>query len=241
MKRIAILNRKGGVGKSTTAVHLAQGLAVAGMRTILVDTDPQGNCATMLGVDYEHTLSDVLTGSKNAPEGLTEARHGLYLLASDSTLSDAAEVALNRPYDPQRVLSEKLEGLEADYVILDTAPSFSRLTINAVFYADVSLVPISMSLLAMRGLVDVEEEMSVLQRHGAAPLRYIVPTMADGRKKLTDDVLRALDSKYKDLVTDPIHYQARFDELDGETIYEADPRGRGAEDYVTLVERVIHG
>lgn len=241
MKRIAILNRKGGVGKSTTAVHIAHGLAVAGKRVILVDTDPQGNCATMLGVDYENSLADVLQGTVKASESLTAARDGLLLLAADSTLSDAAEVALNRPYNPQHVLAEKLEGLEADYVVLDTAPSFSRLTINAVFYGDITLVPISMSLLAMRGLVDVEEEMAVLQRHGAAPLRYIVPTMADGRKKLTDDVLTALDGKYADLVTNPIRYQARFDELDGETIFEADPRGRGAEDYVTLVERVLNG
>lgn len=245
MTRIAILNRKGGVGKSTTAVHLAQGIAVAGKRTILVDTDPQGNCATMLGADYQYSLADVLNRSVTASESLTEARHGLFLLASDSTLSDAAEIALNRPYNPQHVLAEKLELIEwdvgAEYLILDTAPSFSRLTINAVFCADVSMVPISMSLLAMRGLVDVEEEMAVLERHGAAPLRYIVPTMADRRKGLTDDVLAALDSKYKHLVTEPIRYQARFDELDGETIFEADPRGRGAEDYVTLVERVLHG
>ena len=238
--KIAVLNRKGGVGKSTTAVHLAQGLAATGRSVILVDTDPQGNCATMLGASYRYTLADVLTGTVNASESLIQARERLYLLPADSTLSDAAEVALNRPYDPQHVLSEKLQGLSADYVIIDTAPSLSRLTVNAVFYADVVLVPISMSLLAMRGLVDVEEEMSVLQRHGAAPLRYIVPTMADGRKKLTDSVLDTLEGKYRGLVTDPIHYQARFDELDGETIFEADPRGRGANDYAALVERIAY-
>jgi chromosome partitioning protein len=241
VKKIAVLNRKGGVGKSTTAAHLAQGLAIAGRRVILIDCDPQGSLSTMLGVQPESTLSHVLRGAQNASESLTAARDGLFLLAADSTLSEAADVVLNRPFDPQHVLAEKLEGLDADFVILDTAPSFSRLTINAVFYADVSLVPISMSLLAMRGLVDVEEEMAVLQRHGAAPLRYIVPTMADGRKKLTEDVLTALDGKYADLVTNPIRYQARFDELDGETMYEADPRGRGANDYVTLVERILYG
>ena len=239
--RIAILNRKGGVGKSTTAVHLAHGLAIAGRRVLLVDTDPQGNCAVMLAAQYQASLAHVLTGSKTAAEAIVKARDGLDLLPSDSTLSDAADVALSRPYDPQLVLREKLEGLDYDDVIVDTAPSLSRLTVNAVFYAEAALVPVSMQLLAMRGLADVEEEMAVLERHGAAPLRYVVATMCDNRKKLTQAVLDTLEGKYRDRMGPAIRYQARFDELDGKTMFESDPNGRGANDYAGLVEAVVYG
>lgn len=239
--KIAILNRKGGVGKSTTAVHLAHGLAIAGRRVLLVDTDPQGNCAVMLGTQYQDSLGNVLLGRTTAREAIVSARDGLDLLASDSTLSDAADVALSRPYDPQLVLSEKLEGLDYDYVVIDTAPSLSRLTVNAVFYADMSIVPVSMQLLAMRGLADVEDEMNVLQQHGAAPLRYVVATMCDKRKKLTDAVLDTLEGKYRERMGPSIRYQARFDELDGKTMFETDPNGRGANDYAGLVEAIVNG
>lgn len=242
MRKIAIANRKGGVGKSTTAVHLAGALAIAGKRVLLIDLDPQGNLATMLGVDYENTLAEVLNDRIKPREALIEARERLFVMPSDSTLARAADIALQREYDPQYVIAEKLESLnDFDYVIVDTAPSVSRLAVNAMFYADEIMAPVSMAKLAVKALGDLKQELKALEGRGAAALGHVVPTFADFRKSLTTELLDSLKAVFNGTLTNPIRYQALYDELDGELIYEADPRSRGTEDYSLLAKRLLNG
>ena len=109
MRKIAIALRKGGSTKTTAAVHIAHGLSMAGYQVCLIDLDPQGHTAVLLGADYEHTISDVLEGKIKASEALIEAREGLFLLPSDYSLAHAAKVHLQRSISPQYILSEKLE------------------------------------------------------------------------------------------------------------------------------------
>jgi len=240
MTKIAIANRKGGVGKSTTAAHLAGALAIAGKNVLLVDLDPQGNIAGMLGAEYENTMADVLTDKIKAREALIQARERLYLLPSDSTLANAANVALQRDFDPQYIISEKLAELTGfDFVIIDTAPSISKLTVNAMFYADKMLVPVSMARLAVEALGKVYEETEHLRKRGAAPLSYVVPTFADYRKSLTSEMLETLKKYFNGTLCEPIRYQAKYDELDGQLIFEAAPKSRGTEDYGKLAKAVL--
>ena len=86
MRKIAISNRKGGVGKTTTAVNLSAGLAMGGNQVLLIDADTQGHCSRLLGVNHEYGLADFLEGSKNASESVIMAREGLYLLTGDRNL-----------------------------------------------------------------------------------------------------------------------------------------------------------
>lgn len=242
--KIAVANRKGGVGKSTTAVHVGAMLGMAmNKRVLLVDLDPQGNMATMLGVDYEYSISDVLNGTVKAPEAVIQARDGVFLLASDSRLSHAADVALSRQFDPQHVIGEYLQTIDDQYdlVIIDTAPSLSRLAINALFYAEHVLVPVSMARLSVKALGDVKREVDSLAPRGAGQIRWIVPTFVDYRKRLTTQLTEGLRELFNGLVTPPIRYAAMFDELNGQLAFEVEPKGRGAMDYAVLCGKVLNG
>jgi chromosome partitioning protein len=216
---------------------------MAGYKVLLIDLDPQGNLATMLGVDFDTSLSDVLEGSLKACESLTEARERLFLLPSDTTLAQAAKVHLSRNFDPQYVLTEKLEELDGrfDYIILDTPPSLSDLTVNALFYADSVLAPVELAALSFDALAKVREEIDVYSKRGAARIRYVVPTMLRSQTKLYKDTYPKLSETLGGVVTDGVHDYQLFRELNGETVYEADPTGRGSKDYAKVTRAVIDG
>lgn len=242
MRKIAITIRKGGTGKSTTAVHLGAGLAMAGHRVLLVDLDPQGNLATMLGVEYENTLADVLEGRINAPESVLKAREGLFLIPSDTSLAQAAKIHLQRNFDSQYVLSERLEGLLGfDYVLLDTPPSLSDLTVNALFYADEVLTPIELSALSFDALRSMREEIAVYENRGGARIRYILPTMLRGSTKMYKDLYPKLPELLGGSVIHGVRDYQLFRELTGQTIYEADASGKGSYDYAQVTRAVMNG
>lgn len=240
MRKIAIANRKGGVGKSTTAVHLAAGIAYTGKKVLLIDTDAQGNCSTMLGVDPETGLAELLEGGDSEP---VEVRENLDLLAGGPDLSGSARLIARKDYDSQYMLSEALEVFDGkyDYVILDTPPGFNELSVNVLFYADEIMVPINMEVLSVQGFIGISQEIEEITKRGGGSIRYILPTMADGRKGLTGDILRQLRGKYPEQAMEPIRYQARMSELPakGQTIYEHDKTARASLDYAKACVRIL--
>jgi chromosome partitioning protein len=239
MMKIAVANRKGGVGKTTTAVHLAAGLARAGKRVLLVDTDPQGNVARFFEQAIDFTLSDVLEGAEGRP---TQVAERLDVIGATPRLAVVAQSALSRPYNPQIILSEKMARFEGyDFVVLDTSPSYSALSVNVFFYAERILVPVSMEALAAEGFNTLKNELEEMAQAGAAAIRHITPTMVDKRKGLTGDMIESLRTYYRELLTPGIRYQARFGELSAERalIYDAEPSAKGAEDYAELTKEVL--
>lgn len=241
-RKIAIALRKGGSAKTTTAVHLAHGLAMATYKVCLIDLDPQGHTSVLLGGEFDHTMADVLNGKIKASQALIEARDGLFLLPSDNSLAHAAKVNLGRSINPQFILSELFEDLEGfDYVIIDTPPSLSDLTVNAIFYADEVLSPVPLEVMSFEALRAMIDEIAVYEEHGGAPISFIMPTMLESGTRTYKRVMPELERKYGAMVTPGIRKYQLFRELIGETIYEADPTGKGSYDYAQVVKAVLDG
>lgn len=238
MRTVAITNLKGGVGKTTTVVNLGAGLALKGLRVLLVDVDAQGNLATALGIQPRRTLYDVFVDGKPVEQCIVEARPHLDLLAADATLMSAQPVMAQRP-DWAHLLSRALKPLNAKYdvTLIDCSASLSVMNVGALLAASDVIVPTVVEHLALRGIELLQEQ---LQRVGVGTIRCIVPTMFDSRQRQAHELLEQLKSQYGALVTDPIRINVRLSEAPalGKTIYEHDPRSRGALDYAQLVEHI---
>ncbi len=244
MRRIVVSLLKGGVAKSETAVSLAFGLAARGRRVLLVDTDVQAHCSDMLGVEPERGLADLIAGW-GAPERiLVEARENLWLLAGGNELAALKMEIARREMASEAVLSEALEVFEGqfDYLIMDTAPGWDTLLVNALYASNSVLSPVSMEPMALSGLVRFEERLQVIQKYKPdLRLRWVVPTFVDGRVKKSAEILNQLREKYGYLVGPPIKYSVKASEAPayGRTVFEHDPKGTAAQGYDQLTERIL--
>lgn len=238
MRKIAIANRKGGVGKTTTAVNLAAGLALAGKKVLLVDTDTQGHCSRLLGVKPEKGLAELMDGTVVPSEAVIEARRGLFLLAGSKNLEGVINNISRRDFRVEYVLSDALKPYEGkyDFIILDTAPGFSKLNVNALFYVEEVLIPVSMEALAVDGLVKFMGEVEDIQRYSNIEVRYIIPTFYDRRVKKSEEILEQLREHFGDKMTHLVNYSSKLSESTGwgKTIYEYAAGDRTAKDYARI-------
>jgi chromosome partitioning protein len=237
---IAISNLKGGIGKTTTVVNVGAGLALRGNRVLLVDTDAQGNLAMALGVQPKRTLYDVLVDGVPADACIVNARPQLDLLAADATLLGAQPVIARRP-DWSRVLSQALRPIVPDYdiVIIDSAGSLTPLNINALVCASDVIAPTTVEHFSIKSLELLFTQITRV-KGSSGSVRMIVPTMYDPRMRQSSEILAGLQNRYGVLVAPPIRVNVRLSEApaQGQTIYEYDPRSRGAADYARLVEHI---
>lgn len=238
MRTVAITNLKGGVGKTTTVVNLGAGLSLKGLRVLLVDVDPQGNLATALGVQPKRTLYEVLIDGKAAAQCITQARPNLDLLAADATLMNAQPLMTQRP-DWAHLLTRAIKPLSSQYdiALIDCSASLSVMNVSALLAASDVLVPTAVEHLSLRGIELLQQQ---LRQLGSGTIRTIIPTMFDSRQRQAHELLAYLRAQYGALVTEPIRVNVRLSEAPalGRTIYEHDPRSRGALDYAQLVEHV---
>ena len=238
MRKIAIANRKGGVGKTTTAVNLAHGLSLSGSKVLLIDTDTQGHCSRLLGVDPERGLAELIDGICTSSEALIEARESLFLLAGSKKLELTIKDISQRTYRVEYVLADALKPYEGkfNYVIVDTSPGFSQLNINVFFYVQEVLVPVSMEVLALDGFKDFLNEIEVIGQYTGVEIRYIVPTFYDRRVSKSEEILGQLQKRFGDLVTRPVRYSTRLSEAPawGQTIYEFAGKEKVSKDYSYL-------
>ena len=244
MRKIAVAITKGGTGKTTTAVNLAHGLSLRGKRVLLIDLDTQGQCAEALGVEPTYNVADLVDKRVKPSEVLVEARPNLWLAAGGRRLAGLKRDISRRDMAPERVLEEAFRPLlpRYDYAIVDTAPSWSELNINAFFLADEVLSPVLMEILTIRGLVEFNRNIKdIRQYRPELHLRYILPTLYDRRVRQTAEILAQLQSTLGELLLDPIRINVRLSEAPGhgQTIFEYDPTSPGAEDYTKLVERIV--
>ncbi len=244
MRKIVVSLSKGGVGKTTTAVNLAAGLATSGgTKVLLIDTDTQGQAGSMLGVETDMGLAELMFGECKPEEAIVEARKNLFLLAGGRALAGIQRLIVRKEFGGEQTLAEAMSSVDGgyDYVILDTPPGWSSMTINVLFYANEVLAPVSLEAMTLQGLLEFNQSLKAIQqyRHELI-LKYVLPTFLDRRVKKSAEILEMLHEHYGDLVCDPIRYNVRLSEAPGfgRTIFEYDASSPGAKDYRKLTKRI---
>ena len=247
-RRVAILNQKGGTGKTTTAVNLAAGLAERENDCLLIDTDAQGNVGVSLGVAGEQSLYHVLVDGADPSDASVPVRQHLDVITSDSTLA-AAEIWLARQNPDQRskVLTKRLNLMQVsrryDYVIIDCGPSLNLLNQNALSYADEVIIPVTCDYLALVGVKQVLRTIKDVERHlnHAVRVSAILPTFYDGRTRLAREVLETLQGHFKHRCLEPVRHNTRLAEAPShkKTIFEYAPLSHGAIDYNRVCDLVL--
>jgi len=243
--RIAVLNQKGGTGKTTSAVSLAAGLAEVGYRTLLIDMDSQGNVGVSLGLRGEgRSLYHVLVGSCSAAEAAVNARPNLDVILGNESLATAEMRLAQMARSREQVLTHRMRSVKTyDYVILDCGPSISLLNQNALTYADQVLIPVSCDYLSLVGVKQILKTLKMVNdvlRHPITILG-VLPTFYDRRNRISNEAVATLKAYFEDRVLPPIRVNTRLKEAPShsQSIFEYAPGSRGSQDYRRLVKWLV--
>ena len=252
MKTIAVVNQKGGCGKTTVSINLASALAEAGQRVLLVDMDPQSHCAVGLAVpeeQIEQSIYDVLISrSRNEPIKLTEIlwqiSDRLELAPASIDLSAFEQQMVGIP-ERESCLKEALEDMKDsyDYTIIDCPPAVGLLTFNALRTASVVIVPVETGYFALHGLSRQLETLSILSRRCEQQVNVkVLASMYDIRTKMAREILADLRSRFGDkMLNTIICFNTKIKEASsfGQPIGEFDPASKGRRDFRSLAEELL--
>lgn len=243
--KYAVLNNKGGVGKSTIAVHIAHGLALRGKKVLLVDLDGQNDASLFLGFtseDFKKSLNDLLLQDGTKPyECILEARKNLDLLPTNSIVTINAR--LHQLPDVNDYLGSRLKDLESmgyEYIILDCGPQRSKVNDAALYYVNGLILPVQVEAAAVRAVGNIYEYLSDLGLD-ERKISLVVPNMYDKRTLDAKENLAFLKDFFKGtgFLTHPIHRRIRITETGkyGRTAYESDKEA--AKQFDHIVERLV--
>lgn len=243
MRKICIINQKGGVGKTTTTITLARGLANAGRCVLIIDMDPQGNIAECMGLKEGKDLYDHLIDGKALADCVREIDEHLTVLPCHENLTKA-ELILAGETARETYLKRKLTGIKGfDYVLLDCPPSLGLLNQNALLYADEAIIPTSTDALgadAVGKMIDAIESMQDVFGHRIT-ISAIVPTLYDARLKTCREFLTQIQNTYYEKVTEVIRANSKLRETPQvkKSIFEHARSSNGGKDYKKVVEFVM--
>ena len=255
LRIFTVANQKGGVGKTTSTVNIAAALAMGGLRTLVIDLDPQGNASTALDVEHRvhEGIYEVLMGTTSI-ESVVQKVAGfphLECIAANTALAQA-EINLVSMVARELRLKEAINELVAarvnagigyDYIFIDCPPSLGLLTVNALAAAQELLIPIQCEYYALEGLTQLLETFAIVKKrlNGNLKLSTIILTMFDGRTRLANDVAASVRSHFPDELIDiPIPRAVRISEAPSysQTVMTYDPVSPGAVAYMQVAREI---
>jgi len=243
MRKICIINHKGGVGKTTTAINLAAGLSRKDKRVLVIDLDAQANISSSLKVESYKNVYDLLFENAEIKECVVNLGKNLDIMMSDSSLSKADYILSKEP-EKEYVLKQKLDNLEGyDYVLVDCPPSLNLLNQNAMLFADEAMIPVSTDFLGVEALKKMSIAIKEMNNYFDHTLRIskVIPTMFDKRSKLAHTSMADIQNTFYNVVSDPIRTDTKLKEcpLAKKSIFAYAKRSKGAEDYDRLATSIV--
>lgn len=246
-KIIAVLNHKGGVGKTTTTINLAAALQQKKKRVLLIDMDGQANLTESCGlsIEEEQTVYGAMKGEYPLP--LVELDNGLTIVPSCLDLSAAESELINEPGRElilKGLIAKLLESRKFDYILIDCPPSLGLLTLNALTAADFLIIPVQAQFLAMRGMAKIMNVIEIVKERLNPNLKIggIVITQFDKRKTLNKTVSELINESFCDKVFNTaIRDNVALAEapIKGLSIFEYNKNCNGAKDYMELAKEVL--
>jgi chromosome partitioning protein len=250
MRKIAVINQKGGVGKTTTTANLGAALALRGKKVLLLDMDPQANLTLHLdhrpGAD-DKTMTSVLVDDAKLSEAIAKTRmEGLWLLPTDTSLAGVEQVLANR-IGRETILREAFgawSDADFDFALMDCPPSLGVLSANALVAADEVLIPIQTEYFALQGMAKLLEVVQLVRKRLNPELEIcaILPCMVDLRTNLTAEVIAEIQRHFGQWVSKSmIRSNVKLAEAPsfGRTIFEHAPESNGADDYAAFAAELL--
>lgn len=243
-KIIAIVNQKGGTGKTTTTVNLGCALAKKGKKVLLVDLDAQGNLSYSLGIlEIEKSIGQVILGEEDFGEILI-SKEGVDIAPAEIDLADV-EINIAGELARESILKKILANAEGyDYILIDCPPSLSLLTINALNAASRVIVPLQMEVLSLQGLDQIISTINQIKEvlNNELEIMGLLPVMVDSRRKLSREIFEHIEENYDFKIFDSrIRTNVRASEAPsfGESLISYAPTSNGAKDYMAFAEEIL--
>lgn len=246
LQKLAIFNNKGGVGKSTVAIHIAYGLACKGKRVLLLDMDEQNDASLFLGFtseDYNKTLYDILADEKHITfeDCIIKARSNLDLLPSKNVSKINEKLYREKDISSYfKIKLNKIEEMNYDYVIIDCGPQRSKINDAVLYYVDGIIVPVQVEAASVRALGNIYEYLYDLGLNSDKIIQ-IIPNMYDKRtsdgKENLEFIKEFIDNP--DILAEPINRRIKITEAGklGKTVFETD--NKSAEHFERIIQRLV--